>query len=306
VARGAPPGEGTEMKRYTGPLLAALLPIVGVGALAVAPLSASAATSTSTSTSTSSGAPNWSSLEQTALGVTASARGDGTLDVVGGPSSVAQSTITTASGPVSLAQQTVVATDQSGVVVLDLDLLGGRQLVVNEMSPAANDQGETLVLAPGTSTVTGTYRLAGASQATAQTATLRTASHRHGAGIVASDGVLHRGGHVVATLATAGGCFPAPQEPGVISSVYGPLIQGTGVIDCTVSPETLAQIIGLYMGSTQLNNAGGATYGSYLAINTYSPCYSSSAHSFQTAELWSINGALQTGANSGWSSLNCT
>jgi len=289
------------MKRYTGPLLAALLPIVGVGALAVAPAAASAA-----STSTSSAAPNWSSLEQTALGVTAGARGDGTLDVVGVPSSVAQSTITTASGPVSLAQQTVVATDQSGVVVLDLALLGGRQLVVSEMSPAANDQGETLVLAPGTSTVTGTYRLAGASQATAQTAVLRTASHRHGTGIVASDGVLHRGGHVVATLATAGGCFPAPQEPGVISSVYGPLIQGTGVIDCTSSPETLAQIIGLYMGSTQLNNAGGATYGSYLAINTYSPCYSSSAHSFQTAELWSINGALQTGANSGWSSLNCT
>ena len=166
MARGAPPGEGTEMKRYTGPLLAALLPIVGVGALAVAP----AATSAATSTSTSSGAPNWSSLEQTALGVTAGARGDGTLDVVGGPSSVAQSTITTASGPVSLAQQTVVATDQSGVVVLDLALLGGRQLVVSEMSPAANDQGETLVLAPGTSTVTGTYRLAGASQATAQTA----------------------------------------------------------------------------------------------------------------------------------------
>jgi hypothetical protein len=288
------------MKRYTGPLLAALLPIVGVGALALAPTAVSAATSTG------SGTANWSSLEQTALGVTASARGDGSLDVAGLPSPVAQSTITTASGPVSLAQQTVVATDQSGVVVLDLALLGGRQLVVSEMSPAANDQGETLVLAPGTSTVTGTYRLAGASQATAQTAALRTASHRHGTGIIASDGVLQRGGHHVATLTAAGGCFPAPQEPGVISSVYGPLIQGTGVIDCTSSPETLSQIIGLYMGSTQLSNAGGASYGSYLAINAYSPCYSSSGHWFQTAELWSINGTLQTGADSGWSALSCT
>ncbi|HEX4081887.1 MAG TPA: hypothetical protein VHX40_02900, partial [Acidimicrobiales bacterium] len=63
------------MKRYTGPLLAALLPMVGVGALAVAPTASSAATSTN------SGTPNWSSLEQTALGVTAGARGDGTLDV---------------------------------------------------------------------------------------------------------------------------------------------------------------------------------------------------------------------------------
>ena len=113
------------------------------------------------------------------------------------------------------------------------------------------------MLAPGTSTVTGTYRLAGASQATAQTAALRTASHRHGTGIVASDGVLHRGGHHVATLATAGGCFPAPQEPGVISSIYGPLIQGTGVIDCTVERGDTGEVIGLYMGSTQLSNAGG-------------------------------------------------
>ncbi len=289
------------MKRCIGPLLAAFLPIVGVGAIAVAPMTASAAT-----TATSSGTPSWSSLEQTALGVASGARGDGPLAEIGSPSSVAQSTIPTASGPVSLSQQTVVATDRSGVVVLDLALLGGRQLVVSEMSPAANDQGETLVLAPGTSTVTGTYRLSGASQATAETAALRTASHRRGSSIVASDGVLHRGGHHVATLTAAGGCFPAPQSPGVISSIYGPLIQGEGIIDCTSSAETLAQIIGLYMGSTQLNNAGGATYGSYLAINVYSPCYSSSAHSFQTAELWSVNGVLQSGANSGWSSLNCT
>ena len=291
------------MKRYTGPLLAALLPIVGVGALAVAPATTSAAASAGTSTS--SGAPNWSSLEQTALGVTATARGDGALDEAGSPTAVAESTIPTSSGSVSLAQQTVVATDQSGVVVVDLALLGGRQLVVSEVSPAANDQGETLVLAPGTSTVTGTYRLAGASQATAQTAALRTAS-RGGTRIVASNAVVHRGGRHVATLTAAGGCFAAPQSPGVISSVYGPLIQGEGIIDCTSSAETLAEIIGLYMSSTQLNNAGGATYGSYLALNTYSPCYSSSGHWFQTAELWSINGTLQGGSDSGWSALNCT
>ncbi len=290
-----------KMKRYTGPLLAALLPIVGVGALAVAPAAASAA-----STSTSSAAPNWSSLEQTALGVTAGARGDGTLDVVGVPSSVAQSTITTASGPVSLAQQTVVATDQSGVVVLDLALLGGRQLVVSEMSPAANDQGETLVLAPGTSTVTGTYRLPGASQATAETAVQRTASHRHGTGIIASDGVLHRGGHHVATLVTAGGCYPVPEDPGVIGSIYGPLVQGTGVINCTSSAETLAEIVGLYRSSTEMSNATGSDYGSYLAINAYTPCYSSSAHSFQTDELWAVNGTVEGGSASGWSSLDCT
>jgi hypothetical protein len=92
----------------------------------------------------------------------------------------------------------------------------------------------------------------------------------------------------------------------VISSIYGPLIQGTGIIDCTSSPETLSQIIGLYMGSTQLSNAGAAGYGDYLVVNAYSPCYSSSAHSFQTAELWSVNGTLQGGSDSGWSSLNCT
>jgi hypothetical protein len=304
VARGVPPGEGKEMKRYTGPLLATLLPIVGVGALVVAPPAASAAASAATSTS--SATPNWSSLEQSALGVTAGARGDGTLDVAGLPSPVAQSTITTPSGPVSLAQQTVVATDRSGVVVLALDLLGGRQLVVNEMSPANGDQGETLVLAPGTSTVTGTYQLPGASQATAETAAVRTSSHRRGTGIVASDGVLHRGGHHVATLVTAGGCYPVPESPGVIGSIYGPLVQGTGVIDCTSSAETLAEIVGLYRSSTEMSNATGSDYGSYLGINAYTPCYSSSAHSFQTDELWAVNGSVQGGAASGWSSLDCT
>jgi hypothetical protein len=286
------------MKRFIGPLLAALLPIVGVGALAVAPAAASA--------STSSGTPSWSSLEQTAMGVTAGARGDGPLNVAGLPSPVVQSTITTPSGPVSLAQQTVVATDRSGVVVLDLALLGGRQLVVNEMSPANDDQGETLVLAPGTSTVTGSYRLSGGSAATTATTALRTATHRDRGGIVASDGVLHRGGRHTATLVTAGGCYPVPEPPGVIGSIYGPLVQGTGVIDCTSSAETLAEIVGLYRSSTEVGSATGSDYGSYLGINAYAPCYSSSSHSFQTDELWAVNGAVDGGAASQWSSLNCT
>ncbi|HEX3946238.1 MAG TPA: hypothetical protein VHW47_00975 [Acidimicrobiales bacterium] len=289
------------MKKLTGSLLAAFLAFGGAAVVATTTASAAPVPTTG------GGTPNWQSLEQTALGVTAGARGSGPLNLAGLPSPVTQSTVTTPSGPVSLSQQTVVSTDRSGVVVINTALLGGRQEIISEVSPADNYQGETLVLAPGSSTVTGTYHLAGVRPATAQTSALHAAGHRSRKGgvVTASDGVYHPAGSGSATLTAAGGCGAYPQNPGVIGSIYGTLIQSTGIIDCSLAGETLAEIVGIYRNGTQIGSASGSGWGGYLGINAYAPCYSSYAHSFQTAELWAVNGSL-AGADSGWSSLGCS
>jgi len=93
----------------------------------------------------------------------------------------------------------------------------------------------------------------------------------------------------------------------VIGSVYGPLIQSTGVISCTSGSATLGMIVGLYQGgASQLGNAGGAGWGGYLGINAYAACYATGLHYFQTAQLWAVNGATQPGSSSAWDVLDCT
>ena len=271
------------------------------------PTTAPSATTTPTTApgSPASGNPSWVSLEQTALQATSGARGDGTLNIAGLPSVPAQSMITTPSGPVSLAQQTIVGTDHSGTVVVDLALLGGRQLIVNELSPGDNFEGQTLVLQPGTSRVSHSYHIAGARSRGANTTALKKSPGSSGI-ITASDGVYHPGSDGNrATLAAAGGCWAYPQNPGVIGSIYGPLIQGTGVIDCSLANENLSMIVGLYQTGSSSWTAGGSAYGSYLGENVYAPCYSSSVHGFQTVEQWAVNSVYQGAVGSGISYYGC-
>jgi hypothetical protein len=184
-------------------------------------------------------------------------------------------------------------------------LLGGTQLVVNEMSPAASYRGETLVLQPGSSTIVGTYPLRGATRSDATTATDR--SHRS---VDASDAVLHNtrgGGRAIARLVTIGGCYADPQAPTVIGSTFGPLIQGEGIITCLTS-ESLSEIVSLYRGSTHVGTtATGSGGGTFLGVNSYDGCtVITGTHSFHTAELWSVNGTVQGGATSVSSNLRCS
>jgi hypothetical protein len=281
-------------------IVAALVPVAG--AVSAVPVMTPSASASSAATA------NWSTLEQTGLGAASTYRGDGALTAVGSPSPVSDSTVTTASGVISVAQRTVVADDTSGTVLLNLTLLGGRQLVVTELSPGAGFAGATLVLEPGTSTVVGTYPRPG-NDGTATT----TGAARGSNTVKASTATLrqtlssaHRSRRPVDRLVTIGGCAPYPAAPGVIGSTFGPLVQGEGVIECGTT-ETLSQVVSDYRGGTHVGStATGSDRSTVLDVNAYYGCtVIGGTNGFHTAELWSVHGTLQGGATSGTANLHC-
>ncbi len=281
-------------------IVAALVPVAG--AVSAVPIVTPPASASSATTS-------WPTLDQTGLAAASTYRGDGALTAVGSPSPVSDSTVTTASGVISVAQRTVVADDTSGTVLVNLTLLGGRQLVVTELSPGADFAGATLVLEPGTSTVAGTYPRPG-NDGTATT----TGAVRHGSTAVpASTATLrevsspgHRSRHGIDRLVTIGGCVPDPAPPDVIGSTFGPLVQGEGVIDCLVT-ETLAEIVADYRGNTHVGNtATGSDRGNWLGVDAYYGCsVISGTNGFETDELWAVNGTVEGGAQSSPANLHC-
>lgn len=233
--------------------------------------------------------PSWSSLRQSAYQAVASYQGTASpLVIQGHPSSISDSSATTDSdGVISVEQETVVTSNaQGGTEILGLNLLGGRQLVVDVYGPTSGSGGEILVLQPGSPEIAGSYPLyAGTSASSANTA-------------------RHRGGRSQIRLVTIGGCSGFAYPPGVIGSTFGPLVQGDGTISC-LTGESLAALVSLYVGSTHVGTtAGGTDIGTYLSVNSYFGCHSGSA-TFHTAELWSVNGSLQGGTTSSPSSLQC-
>jgi hypothetical protein len=292
------------MKTSVRWIVAALVPVAGaVSAVPIVTPSASASPAATAS---------WSTLDQTGLAAASTYRGDGELTVIGSPSPVSDSTVATASGVISVAQRTVVADDSSGTVLLNLTLLGGRQLVVTERGPSDGFAGAALVLEPGTSTIAGVYPQAsidgppsaatagatghGSTTIAASTATLRQVSSS-----------AHRSRHGIDRLVTIGGCVPEPAPPGVIGSTFGPLVQGEGVIECGTT-ETLAEVVSDYRGNTHVGNtATGSDRGTWLGVDAYYGCsVISGTNSFHTAELWSVHGTVQGGATSSPANLHCS
>jgi|HubBroStandDraft_6_1064221.scaffolds.fasta_scaffold152026_2 hypothetical protein len=282
-------------------IVAALVPVAG--AVSAVPVMTPSASASSAATA------NWSTLEQTGLGAASAYRGDGALTAVGSASPVSDSTVTTASGVISVAQRTVVADDTSGTVLLNLTLLGGRQLVVTELSPGAGFAGATLVLKPGTSTVAGTYPRPGNDGTATTTGAARGGSIAAETSTATLREVLsptHRSRHSVDRLVTIGGCAPYPAAPGVIGSTFGPLVQGEGVIECGTT-ETLSQVVSDYRGGTHVGTtATGSDRSTVLDVNAYYGCtVIGGTNGFHTAELWSVHGTLQGGATSGTANLHC-
>lgn len=285
------------MARVLGRLASPVAVLLGAVALLLSSpvlVPASAATS-SGGTSSSATQPSWSTLQGQALRAVAGVRAAGSLAPASSFGPVRTGTVTTASGPVSVEQRTLVASDNSGPVVVVLAWLGGTQLVVTEMDPWSPSSGQALVLAPGTDRVQGRYPLVRSQGlATAQGTT-------RGTNAVLASVVTHRS---EARLASTYGCSGHPLAPEVIGSVYGPLIQGTGVISCPL-PETLGLIVGLYERSSELSTTSGGTYGTYYALNVYHACsLISGTNPFKTAQLWSVNGSLY-GSTSATSYLDC-
>jgi hypothetical protein len=232
----------------------------------------------------------WPGLEAQALHAVAMYLGSGPVGSTGSPTGIASSTVTTGTGQtISVQQQTVPATDSAGNLVVGLSLLGGQQLVVTEQDPTGAQPGATLVLSPGSVQV-------------AQVRTLPRLVRRTASGTILRADDSGSG---------AGGCGGYPAPPGVVNSVFGPLIMGPGVVACYYSPESIGVFAQIYENpwgnSRAVGNAGGgSTYGTFLVENSYAPCYAAGYNTyFITAELWSLNGNLAGGATSSVASLNC-
>lgn len=290
--------------RGLGPSVAALagaaaLVVAGqagsVGAAGGATARVATAVTTPASAAVASTSDPWSTLEQQAIEAVNGVMGAASSEVPSAQGPIVRGTVSTADGPVSVVQRTVVMSGGSGQLLLSLSWLGGTQLVVSAMAPAGGFSGVTLVLAPGTAQVDGVYPLGGASA-------VPTAEVRARRAVLASDAAVpaRRG----AALAGYLGCYPAPQPPTVIGSVYGPLIDAVGVVSCP-NYATIAIIAGMDEWGTEIGTASGSAYGTYYAVNVYHACYMQAAQNqFTTVQLWSVDGVL-TGATSGASYLGC-
>lgn len=289
------------MKNLVRPIVAAIAAMATMTVVGAAGPTAAQASTSLLSTS-------WSSYDQDALSAAATYRGDGTLTMTSTPSAVTDAPAAASStGQIAVSQQTVTASDGSGTVLLVLALLGGTQLVVNEIGQSSGGSGAALVLQAGTSSIAGAYPLTQPS--TTATTTARVTARRavHEAHAV-DTGTRHHGGHHARrgpVLATSN-CWPEPYAPVVISSIFGPLIDGLGVVACNVF-ATMSLIVSVFRGGTRVGTVmGGTGGGTWLGINAYAVCtHISGSHLFHTAQLWAVNGVYQGGATSPNAWLHC-
>jgi len=278
------------VERLVMRLLIAGLVLAGgtVGALGLSAATAATLASASTAPpSPLSSPPDWATLEQQALGAVASYQRIGPLAATGGLSPAAASSFTLADGTaVPVVQRSVTTSDGQ---VLDLVLLGGRQLVVTAASSVG---GAVVVLEPGSSQVSAAYPLAA------------TSGSSNGPGAPVGTGT---GGASAVLTSTPGYCYAEPGTPGVVGSIYGPLVMGVGEVICYSSAENISILASIDENGSQVSGTSGASgYTSLLQVAVYSQCTPVGwDNAFQTAQLWSINGTLEGGAVSPVAWLGC-
>jgi hypothetical protein len=227
---------------------------------------------------------SWSALESEALTAVA-ARTGANVEATSVLSSENDLSVQTTSGAVEEgAERTLTATIGGKNASIGLTFLGGAQLLVNYWS-ADSTTVEVLALTPGTSRVSSSSQMSGATSTTPA-----------GQGVVAL---------------TSSNCYPFAYSPTVIGSIFGNLIEAIGGAACSYAPEVLGAIVGLYsngsgIGSGTAGSSSPASVYSYTAPYDYYPCYSSgSASPFQTAVIYSISGTVVGGGTSGNSWLDC-
>jgi hypothetical protein len=277
------------VKRLVNVSVVAILTLVGgiVGSLGPVASTADATTAATASPSAASPAPNWSTLEEQALSAVAAYQNIGPLSATGPMSASTSSSFSLADGQqVPVLQRSVTTSDGQA---LGLVLLGGTQLLVTTASLTGSS---VMVLRPGTSSVADAYPLA-------------TAGGSSGGpgGPLASAA----GGQTAVLTSTPGDCYADPGAPGVVGSIYGPLVMGVGEVLCYTSNENISILASIDENGSQVSGtASGSGYSSYLQVAVYSQCTPVSWYNaFQTAQLWSINGVLESGAVSPVAYLNC-
>jgi hypothetical protein len=259
--------------------------ILGLSAATAATL-ASASTTSPPPPSALSSPPDWSTLEQQALGAVAGYQRVGPLAPTSGLSPAAASSFTLADGTaVPVVQRSVTTSDGQ---VLDLVLLGGRQLVVTAASSVG---GAVVVLQPGSGQVSAAYPLAAGGSSNGPGAPVGTAA----------------GGASAVLTSTPGNCYAEPGTPGVVGSVYGPLVMGVGEVICYSNNENISILASIDENGSQVSGTAGASgYTSLLQVAVYAQCTPVGwDNAFQTAQLWSINGTLEGGAVSPVAWLGC-
>lgn len=292
---------GKSVRRAAGLFLAGAgwFVLAAAGFPATSP---SAGASVAVAAATTGGTSNWSVLEAEALTAASQYLGD-SLYATGALTPVITSTIPADS--VTVEQRTLVTADSSTTYVLQISHLNNEQLVVDALDPSTSWAGAVLVLRPDTADIASAYPVSAASVTGASSRRL----HAGTSAPVVVDALRHSSLRAPPRLDTIGGCGAAPQLPTVITSIFGRLIQGLGLIQCA-TPETLAIIVGLYRGLfTHVGTTmGGTVVGSpYLGVNAYAVCHHiSGTHTFRTSQLWSVNGSYQGGASSGEAKLHCT
>jgi hypothetical protein len=229
---------------------------------------------------------NWNDWMSQAFDAIQNSQGFGQIVQQGDLSAVSHTSLSLPGvGTVSVQQRTVVISDGTTSDLVGLTVLGEEQEMVDVINPVNGDD-TTLVLAPYSSNVNDSVHV-------------RQRHHQDVAPAPTGDAPR-----------VAGGCYASPDAPFVVGSVYGPLVKGIGVVSCPYGNESLSVMASLYersgSGSTHVGNGGSASvFGTYLAVDAYDGCTPSTGHAFQTAQLWSVNGTLQSGASSAWATLGC-
>jgi hypothetical protein len=278
---------------------------------------------------------DWPTLVDQAFAAVQNYDGAGPVTAIGPLSSPMTSWVSTPNGMIAVNQLSVLASDQSGQFLVGVSDLAQQQLVVADVDPNSG-AGTTLVLQPSSEPVGGSdpsdnpnpgwpwwwffgwgvsgfanSLTAGVSPAIDGGSAKPHVKHPHFSGIEHAYKMSEPTGD--ATTAgglspnLAGGCYAQPTTPIVVGSMFGPLVQGTGIVNCPFAPQSISVLASLYKNSHGVGNGGGAsTYGTSLAVNVFAGCSPGGSNLYNTAQLWTLNGSLQSGAQSAVTRLGCS
>jgi hypothetical protein len=280
------------------------------------------ASSQSASASTTNGgsgqaSQTWSSQEADAVAAISDHAGSAPTGI--GPlSPVEDSSFNSSTGEaVQVEERSFTASIEGVPAAIILSLLNDNQLIVNYVTFGASFEGESLVLEPGSSTISGakSSTAEGVAVPESSVATVRPASPTLAAGdalLVKHLGLVPKDHRLPARLDAyvyAGYCEEYLLNPETEGTDFGVLVQGLAGFVTDSCNGTESVFVGLNYGTTQLNDVNGSSgnpddggFGS----TAYWPCYgNTNIYPWYTRALFEASGGYY-GYTQGPTFLNCT